>query len=68
MSGGREWRCGECGKLLGVVDEGRLHIRFARGHEYRVGLPATGICRGCRRLNELQGRDLAACPDGKLKN
>jgi hypothetical protein len=49
----REWRCASCGKLLGVLDRDRLHIRFARGHEYIVGFPATTVCRGCRTLNEL---------------
>lgn len=48
----KEWRCSRCGKLLGVHDGNRLHIRFAQGHEYRVGLPVTGICRHCGTLNE----------------
>lgn len=47
-----EWRCRHCGKLLGVLRDGRLHLRFTRGHEYLVGFPATGVCRGCRTLNE----------------
>lgn len=51
---GREWRCTQCGKLLGVFEGERLHIRFARGHEYLVGLPTTGACRCCRTLNELR--------------
>lgn len=49
----REWRCTRCRKLLGVLHDGRLHLRFARGHEYLVGFPATSVCRGCRTLNEL---------------
>jgi hypothetical protein len=49
----QEWRCSHCGKLLGIVCERRLHLRFARGHEYLVGLPATCVCRTCRTLNEL---------------
>jgi len=48
----REWRCTRCGKLLGLLEGERLHIRFARGHEYLVGFPATSVCRGCRTLNE----------------
>jgi phage FluMu protein Com len=48
-----EWRCTRCGKLLGVLQDARLHIRFARGHEYIVGFPATSVCRSCRTLNEL---------------
>ena len=49
----QEWRCIRCGKLLGVVEDGRLHIRFARGHEYIVGFPASCVCRSCKALNEL---------------
>jgi len=52
MQGEREWRCTGCGKLLGMRRGERLHIRFARSHEYVVGLPATGVCRGCGTLNE----------------
>jgi hypothetical protein len=48
----KEWRCTSCGKLLGVLRDGRLHLRFARGHEYLVGFPATSVCRACRALNE----------------
>jgi phage FluMu protein Com len=48
----QEWRCSHCDKLLGIVCERRLHLRFARGHEYLVGFPATSVCRGCRTLNE----------------
>lgn len=51
----KEWRCSQCGKLLGLLRDGRLHLRFARGHEYLVGFPATSVCRGCRTLNELCG-------------
>lgn len=50
----REWRCKKCSKLLGVHNGTRLHIRFARGHEYLVGTPATGTCRSCGTLNEFQ--------------
>ena len=50
-----EWRCIRCGKLLAVLRGDRLHISFARGHEYLVGLPVTCVCRNCRTLNERQG-------------
>lgn len=46
-----EWRCTRCDKLLGVCRDGRLHLRFARGHEYLVGFPAQSICRSCSTLN-----------------
>lgn len=48
-----EWRCLECGKLLGQVRDGRLLLRLSRGHTLLVGFPATMACRGCRTLNEL---------------
>ena len=47
-----EWRCTRCDKLLGVRRDGRMHLRFARGHEYFVGFPATATCRGCGTLNQ----------------
>lgn len=49
-----EWRCSRCGKLLAVVRGDRLHIQFARGHEYFVGFPAATRCRSCKTLNELR--------------
>lgn len=49
----QEWRCVRCRKLLGVVENERLYIRFSRGHEYIVGLPANSVCRNCNALNEL---------------
>ena len=53
----RNWRCRNCGMLLGIVDGGRLHIRLAKGYQYAVGLPANTICRKCRTLNELRKGD-----------
>jgi len=46
-----EWRCTRCSKLLGVCRDGRMHLRFARGHEYLVGFPVQATCRGCGTLN-----------------
>ena len=46
------WRCTRCDKLLGIRRDGRLHIRFARGHEYLVGFPIVATCRGCGTLNQ----------------
>lgn len=51
-----EWRCTRCGKLLGVLREGGLHLRFTGGHEYLVTLPGTCTCRGCRALNTIANR------------
>ena len=47
-----DWRCTCCGKLLGQFRGDRLHVRFTRGHEYLVSLPAQATCRGCGTLNE----------------
>jgi phage FluMu protein Com len=57
-----EWRCTRCDKLLARIDGDRLHIRFARGHEYLVGFPATSVCRSCRTLNELRDGNERAAP------
>ncbi len=51
----QEWRCDRCGRLLGLVRGGLLHLRIARGHEYLVAFPATGLCRNCRTLNRATG-------------
>lgn len=47
-----DWRCTRCDKLLGVCRDGRMHLRFARGHEYLVGFPVQATCRGCGTLNQ----------------
>jgi RNase P subunit RPR2 len=47
-----EWRCTRCTKLLGVHRGGRMHLRFARGHEYFVDFPVVATCRGCGTLNQ----------------
>jgi hypothetical protein len=41
-----EWRC-TCGKLLGLVRDGKLHVRPYRSHEYMVSLPAEATCHFC---------------------
>lgn len=45
------WCCPRCGKLLGIISAGEVHIRFSRAHEYVAALPATCICRGCGTLS-----------------
>ena len=50
-----EWRCDDCGKLLGILRDGRLYIRFSRGPQYLVGFPATSSCPGCGAMNEHRG-------------
>lgn len=46
-----EWRCHDCGKLLGVRHGARLHIRLQR-HTYLVSLPVDAVCRGCGTINQ----------------
>jgi len=46
-----EWRCTECGKLLGVAKGNQLHIRVQKNREYMVGYPVTANCHGCGTLN-----------------
>ena len=48
-----DWRCHRCRKLLGRLKNGVMHLRFERGHEYIVSLPATATCRGCNSLNRI---------------
>jgi len=45
-----EWRCLECGKLLGVRHGARLHIRLQR-HCYFVSLPVEAVCPACEARN-----------------
>lgn len=51
----RDWRCTRCDKLLGVFEGERIHLRFARGHDYLAGFPITSVCPKCRSLNEVSG-------------
>ena len=46
-----EWRCVECGKLLGVRHGARVHIRLQR-HNYLVSLPVKAVCYGCGTENK----------------
>ena len=46
-----EWRCTQCGKLLGVAKGNQLHIRVQKNREYMVGYPVTANCHGCGTLN-----------------
>jgi phage FluMu protein Com len=59
-----EWRCAHCGRLLGVLEGARLHIRFARGHQYLAGFPASATCRSCGTLNELRDGTRATAAHG----
>lgn len=46
-----EWRCTQCGKLLGMTQGNQLHIRVQKSREYIVGYPVTASCHGCGTLN-----------------
>jgi len=46
-----EWRCTQCGKLLGMAKGSQLHIRVQKNREYLVGFPVTANCHGCGTLN-----------------
>ena len=37
------WYCKRCFKLLGKRSEGRIHVQFARGHQYVVSTPVTAV-------------------------
>jgi len=50
-TGKPEWRCTQCGKLLGMANGNQLHIRVQKHREYLVGLPVTANCHGCGTLN-----------------
>jgi len=45
-----EWRCLECGKLLGVRRGGKLQVRV-QGQDYLANLPVEATCRGCGQFN-----------------
>jgi hypothetical protein len=51
LTGKPEWRCTQCGKLLGMANGNQLHIRVQKHREYLVGLPVTANCHGCGTLN-----------------
>jgi len=47
-----EWRCTECGKLLGVAKGNQLHIRVTeKPASTWFGYPVTANCHGCGTLN-----------------
>ncbi|MFC4669443.1 hypothetical protein ACFO5X_12845 [Seohaeicola nanhaiensis] len=48
------WLCSKCFMKLGHLNEQRVEICFARGHQYVVSIPVTAVCRNCGKLNELR--------------
>lgn len=57
-----EWRCRDCGKLLGVLRGGRLEMRWSRGDQCLVGFPVTATCRGCGAMNDCPGAERGRAP------
>jgi len=45
-----EWRCQDCGKLLGKGNGDQMQIR-RKPAEYVVSFPVTAKCPGCSALN-----------------
>lgn len=45
-----DWRCHDCGKLLGKSNGEMMHIR-RKPAEFTASLPITAKCPGCGSLN-----------------
>lgn len=45
-----EWRCNDCGKLLGMANASQMQIR-RKPLDYVVSLPVVATCYGCGALN-----------------
>lgn len=46
----REWRCHNCGRLLGKTNGSQMQIR-RKPLDYVVGFPVLATCPGCGSLN-----------------
>ena len=46
----RDWRCHDCGKLLGKCNGQQMHIR-RKSVEFMASFPITAKCPGCGALN-----------------
>lgn len=46
-----DWRCVDCHQLLGVLRDGQIQIRFSRGADYIVSVPAAATCSSCGAVN-----------------
>jgi len=52
----KEWRCKDCGTLIGIIKNNRITIRFKK-LQYIVELISgsiLNICRNCSTINELE--------------
>ena len=50
VAGDRDWRCDNCGKLLGKEKGAQIHI-LRKPIEFFASFPVTAKCPGCGRLN-----------------
>jgi phage FluMu protein Com len=48
----REWRCRQCGTLIGVERYGRMHLKY-RSAQFIVTGAVTAVCRRCSEINEV---------------
>jgi phage FluMu protein Com len=46
----KEWRCHDCGRLLGKTNGSQMQIR-RQPLDYVVGFPVLATCPGCGSLN-----------------
>ena len=47
----KEWRCRQCGTLLGVERAGRLHLKYKTA-QYVVSGQVMAVCRRCSEISE----------------
>lgn len=48
----RTWRCDGCRALLGIEQEGKLHLKYKEA-QYVVTGTAVAVCRRCAHLNRI---------------
>lgn len=49
-----EWRCKECGTLLGIEDKDNLILRYKEVEYVVTKGQVMAVCRKCRRANVIQ--------------
>ncbi len=48
----KEWRCRQCGTLLGVERGGRMHLKYKTA-QFVVSGSVMAVCRRCSEINEM---------------
>ncbi len=57
-----EWRCRNCGGLLGVERNGRIHLKHRRA-QFVVRGEVLAVCHRCAEINEARSEIvLPGCP------